>query len=103
MIVASIRNDEQSFLCVVCSFHLAQAEIDSIKQGRQTMSRRVHQSILHFFDAGRERTYELSPVVEVDQEEFILRVGGAEELHGSDPRFVDLIRHAATHIENDTD
>ena len=46
VIIAPIRYDEQSFLCVVCSFHLAQAEINAVVKSRQSVGGGVHQAIL---------------------------------------------------------
>ena len=103
MIIASIRYDEQRLLCVVCSFHLAQAQINSVEQSRFSMRRSKHQMILQFFDAPGERTRELRAVVEIDQEKFVLRIRGAEELHRRQPRFFNLVGHAAAHIENHAD
>jgi len=45
----------------------------------------------------------LRAVVEIDQEELILRVRGTEELHGGLARLVDLVGHASTHVEDDAD
>ena len=40
VIIASVRYDEQSFLCVVCSFHLAEAEINAVRKERSARARR---------------------------------------------------------------
>ena len=61
--------------------HLAQAEIDSVVKGGQSVRAYVQQAILEIVDAGRKGAYELRAVVEIYEEEFILRVRRAEELH----------------------
>src|SRR5215472_604770 len=100
MIIAPIGYDEQSFLCVVCSLHLAQAEINSIEEGGHSARGREHQPILQVFHASGERADELCTIVEIHEEEFILRIGGAKELHGGHARFLDLVGHTAAHIED---
>ncbi len=91
MIIASVRYDEQGFLCVVCSPHLAQSQINAVQQRRHAVRGREHQAVLQFVDAGGERADQLRAVVEIHQEKFILRVRGAEKLHGGLPRLFDLV------------
>ena len=54
MIIASVGYDEQRFLCVVCPFHLTQAQINSVQQRRLAARRGKHQTALQFFHAGSE-------------------------------------------------
>src|SRR5713226_9561996 len=81
MIIASIRYDEQGPFGVVCTPHLAQAEVDGIEQCRAPVGGGVHQPVLQFLDTRRERTGQLRPIVERDQEKIVLRVGRLEKLH----------------------
>ena len=103
MIIASVRYDEQCFLCVVCTFHFAEAQINSIQQSRLPLRRRIHQSVLQIFYTGRERTGQLRPVVKINQQELVLRVCSAEKLYRGGPGFFDLVAHAPAHIENHAD
>ncbi len=103
MIIASVRYDEQRFLRVVCPFHLAQAEINAIEQGRLALGGGEHQVALQFFDAGGEGIRQLGAVVEIDQQKFVLRIRGAEELHGGEARLFDLVGHAGAHVKDHAD
>ena len=103
MIIASVRYDEQRVLGVVCSFHLAQAQINSVQQRRLSMRRRKHHVILQFLHAAGKRTGQLGAVVEIHKKKFILRIRGAEKLHRRQARLFHLVRHAAAHVENHAD
>ena len=103
MIIASVRYDEQRLLCVVCSFHLAEAQVDAIEQRGLSARRSKHQMILQFLHAAGEGARQLRAIVEIDQQKFVLRIRGAEELHGRQARFLDLVGHAAAHVENHAD
>ena len=51
---------------------------------------REGQPVLDLFRVVRERHHQLRPVVELHQEELVLRIGGLEELGGRLARFLQL-------------
>ncbi len=46
MIISPIGYDEQSFLGVVCSLHLAQSEVNAVEKSGQAVGGGVHQAVL---------------------------------------------------------
>ena len=103
MIIASVRYDEQCFLCVVCAFHFAEAQINSIQQSRLPVRGRKHQPVLQIFDAGCERAGQLRAIVEINQEKLVFRIRGMEKLNRRLPGSFNLVAHAPAHIENHAD
>src|SRR2546428_2687844 len=103
MIIASVGYNEQGPFGVVCTPHLAQAQVDGIEQGGAAVRRGVHQARLQLLDTVGEAAGQLRPVVETHQEEFILRACSLEELHGRQPRLVHFVGHTAAQIEDHAD
>jgi hypothetical protein len=54
VIIAPVGYDEQRLLCVVCSLHLAETQVNSIEQRRLTFCRGKHQAVLQLLDARGE-------------------------------------------------
>ena len=103
MIIASIGDDEQGPLGVMCTPELAEAQIDGIQEGGAAPGRGEHHAGLQLLDAVGENAGELGALVEADQEEFILWVGGLEELDGGFAGLGNLVGHAAAEVEDDAD
>src|SRR3974390_1086453 len=93
MIITSIGEDEQGTFGVVCTPHLAKAKIDCIEESGPALWGSHHHAALKVFDAVGEGAGKFGPFIETHQEEFVGRFTG----------LVDLIGHAASKIENDTD
>ena len=64
---------------------------------------REFQAILNLSGIGGEWNHQLRAVVELEQEKFVLRIGGFEELHRRLPRLLELGPHAAAGIEHQAD
>src|ERR1700741_803048 len=100
MIIASIGEDEQGTFGVVCTPHLAKAEIDGVEEGGSAFGSGHHHAALQVFDAVGEGAGQFGAFIEADEEKLILRVGGLEELDRCLARFINFVGHAATEIEN---
>jgi len=102
MIIASIGEDEQGTFSVVCTPHLAKAEIDSIEESGPPFGSSHHHAALEVFDAVGEGARELGPFIETNEEKFVLGISGLEELEGGLAGFVDLVGHTAAKVEDNT-
>src|SRR6516165_10776052 len=103
MIIASIGEDEQGTFGVMCTPHLAEAEVDRVEQSGPALWGSHHHAALQVLDAVGEGAREFGPFIETDQEEFILGVRGFEELEGGLAGFVHFVSHAAAKVENNSD
>src|SRR5271157_1089825 len=73
MIITSIGKDEQGTFGVVCTPHLAEAQVDGIQQRRPAPGGSEHHAALQVLHTVGERTGQLRAFIETHQEEFILR------------------------------
>src|SRR5208283_2824943 len=80
MIIASIGKDEQGTFGVVCTPHLRETEIHSVQEGSPALWGSEHHAALQVFNAVGEGAGEFGALIKADQEEFILGIGGLEEL-----------------------
>src|SRR5258708_25722033 len=103
MIISSIRQDEQGTLAVSCTLQLAKAQIDGVEQRGPHLGSGHHHSALQVLDAIREGAGEFGALVEADQEEFILRIGGLEKLQRRFSGLPNFVGHAPAEIEYDAD
>src|SRR5690348_16701921 len=53
VIIASVGDDEQRFLSIVCPTHLAETEIHAVVKRRKTVRGRIHQAALNIVNARR--------------------------------------------------
>src|SRR5208283_30699 len=103
MIITSIGKDEQGTFGVVCTPHLAEAQVDGIQKRSPAPGGSEHHAALQILHAVGERTGELGALIEAHQKEFILWIGGLEEFHGGIAGFANLVGHAAAKIKDDSD
>ena len=83
--------------------HLVQGHVDAVQQRRAALGLGEGQPVLNLFQVRGEGHHQLRPVVELNQEEFVLGIGGLEELRHRLARFVQLAAHAAAGIEDEPD
>src|SRR5215470_7795872 len=102
MIIASIGKNQQGTFGVMCTPHLAQTKVDSVQKGSPALWGSHHHTILEILNAVGECAGELGAFIKTDQEELILGIGGLEELESGLASLVDLVGHAATEVEDDT-
>jgi hypothetical protein len=100
MIVSPIRYDEQGPFGVLCTPHFAQTEVDGVEEGGSSFRGGQHHAVLEIFHAVGKFAGQFRTFVKADEEEFVCRVGGFEELNGGFPRLAYFIAHASTDIEN---
>jgi hypothetical protein len=103
MIIASIGKDEQGAFSVMCTPHLAKAEVNGVKESGAALRCGEHHAALQVFDTVGEGTGEFGALIEADQKELILGVGGLEELQGRFAGLVNFVGHAAAVIEDHPD
>src|SRR6202451_592932 len=102
-VVASIRDDQQSLSRVVSFLHFMHREIHAIEQRRAAFRLSKRQSALEPVRIGREGNRQLRPVVELNQEEFVGRIGRLKELGRCLARLLKLRTHAAAGVEDQAD
>ena len=82
-VVTSVGNNEKRPLRMVSSSHLTQAEINGIEQCSAAFRGSCENAALQILDVVCERTKEFSALVETDEKEFVLGIGGLEKLDRS--------------------
>src|SRR5208283_1068785 len=63
MIISPIRKDEQGAFGVVCTPHLAKAEVDSVQKSSPALRGSKHHAALEVFDAICKRASEFSALI----------------------------------------
>ncbi len=101
VVVATIGDNQQRFLRILGLPHLAYAEINGIEQRRAAFRDRIDKAALNVIDGSGEVGEFLWLVGEGNEEEFILRVRGLEELDDGLTATLELAAHAAAHIKDD--
>src|SRR5580692_2999090 len=100
MIIPSIGKNEQGTLGVMCTPHLAKAEVDGVQQGGAAFGGSKQHAALQVFHAVGEGTGEFGALIEADQKKLVLRISGFKELQSGFAGFVHFVGHAAVKIEN---
>src|SRR5262249_16719868 len=99
-IVTTIRDHQKGLLAMRGLLHLIHTHIDGIEQRRAAFGHGVNQFALNVFNRISEVRNDFWLVIEGHQEEFVLRVSRLEELDHCFLGLIDLIAHAAAHIED---
>src|SRR5271154_3266757 len=74
VIIPSIGKNQQGTFRVVCSPHLAEAEINGVEQRGAALGSGEKHAALQVFHAVGEGAGQLGTLVETDQEEFVQRI-----------------------------
>ena len=80
--------------------HAAHAQVNGVQQRRPAFGNGVHQLVLDVLDRGGVIDQQFRLLGEGDHEEFVLRIGGAEELDHRLARLVDLVGHGTADVED---
>ena len=83
--------------------HLGDAVVDGVEQGGAMVRVDGGQPRLNVFDGAGEVLNQLRPVVEADDEELVLGIGGLDELEDRFAGADQLGAHGAGEVENDAD
>src|SRR5882672_688682 len=102
VVVAPIGDDQQSFLRIARLAHLADAQVDGVKQRRASLGDGIDQLPLNVLHGSGEVRNLFRLIRKGNHEELILRIGRLEELDYSLASALDLAAHAAAHVENYT-
>ena len=102
-VVAPVGDDEQSFALLAGILHFVQSKIDGIEQGGAMTRADCRESGFDIFDGTSEVFNELGAVVEADDKEFILRIGGLHELDDGVPGSDEFGGHGAGEVHDDAD
>jgi hypothetical protein len=102
-VIAAIGDDDQRLARVMRFFHCVEGEIDPVEQSSSSLGLRERESVLDLLETMRDGIYQFGPVVELNEESFIFRVGGFEEFGYGLAGFLQLGAHAPAGIEDDAD
>jgi hypothetical protein len=102
-VVAAVGDDEQGFALVAGGLHFVHAVVDGVEQGGAVAGADGLQAGFDVVDGAGEIFDELGAVVEADDEELILGVGGFHELEDGVAGADELGGHGAGEVHDDAD
>src|SRR4029077_1794647 len=78
-------------------------QVNGVEKRRAPLGLGEGKAVLDLFETGGKAHHQLRTVVELDQEELVLGIGGLEELRGGLARLVEFGSHAAADVEHQAD
>src|SRR5438046_10137938 len=102
VVIAAVGDDEKRFLGIFRLPHLAHAEVNCVQQCGSALRNSKDQLALQVVNRLSEVGNLFRTVSKGNKEELVLRIGGPKKLYDGFAGTLDLARHTAAHIENDS-
>src|ERR1035441_2767825 len=99
-VIASVGDQQQRLARVLGLFHFMHCQVDRVQQRGSALGLGKGELVLDLLQVAREGLNQVGRIVELHQEELVLRIGQLEKLRHCQSRFVELVAHAAAAIED---